>query len=338
MLRDARYPRRRPADRRTALLAVGRGDEAADARVRALAADVYWIRAIQHYGGERLAQAPAEQLRPAVSAPRPHDVARSVFHDRLPLRRDFPQRAVSRRTRAARSGDRAAREGDRGAAARSGSPTTTSRSSITGTCATPRPRPTGFSAPPSSPTRRTGCSRWRPAMLTPASDRASARLLWGRSAPGDQELAAADRRTRACGSSTRSMQIDQLQQIVSQFPPSPGERYSWELLIRRRRAQGHSRRSRRRAVPDRSVHRPRRRRSRLGAATHAARSGPQAPVMPPVTDAVRPDRPRADRTGRSAASSTSASTACRAAPRSSARDRSARRAATCCAGSTTCRC
>ena len=44
----------------------------------ALWADVYWIRAIQHYGGERLNERRAAELRAPVPAPRSDDDARSV--------------------------------------------------------------------------------------------------------------------------------------------------------------------------------------------------------------------------------------------------------------------
>ena len=61
----------------------------------ALAADVYWIRAIQHYGGDRLSTHAADaQLRAAVSAARPDDDARSVLQHRLSLRRDLPERSA----------------------------------------------------------------------------------------------------------------------------------------------------------------------------------------------------------------------------------------------------
>jgi len=76
-----------------------------------------------------------------------------------------------------------------------------------------------------------------PAMLNAGGDRASARLLWGNLLQGDQEWLrrTAARRLRQLDALDA---IDQLQQIVSRFPPSPGERYSWELLIRRRVLRG----------------------------------------------------------------------------------------------------
>ena len=82
---------------------------------RALAADVYWIRAMQHYGGTRTpAGAPATRrhvttlLYPLLDL---DDVARSALQHRLPLRRGLPRGGRTRRRRPSRPGDRAPREG-----------------------------------------------------------------------------------------------------------------------------------------------------------------------------------------------------------------------------------
>jgi tetratricopeptide (TPR) repeat protein len=72
-----------------------------------------------------------------------------------------------------------------------------------------------------------------PAMLNAGGDRASARLLWGNLLQADQEWMrrTAARRLRQLDALDA---IDQLQGIVNRFPPASGERFSWESLIRRR--------------------------------------------------------------------------------------------------------
>jgi len=69
-------------------------------------------------------------------------------------------------------------------------------------------------------------------MLTAGNDRASARILWTQILASDQEWL---RKTAA-----RSLQqldtldvIDQLQAVVRRFPPPPGAPYSWDDYVRR---------------------------------------------------------------------------------------------------------
>ena len=102
-VRDRAYPRERAAEPGAALRPVaGRRSRRIALSFDALAADVYWIRAIQHYGGDRLSRDGRRQIRAAVSAARPDDDARSVLHDRLPVRRDLPERSAIRAGRAGR--------------------------------------------------------------------------------------------------------------------------------------------------------------------------------------------------------------------------------------------
>ena len=118
-----------------AVAAVGPRSRAAGARLRHLVADVYWMRAVVYFGGKRRAEhARRQELRPAVSAARPRDVARSAFQGGLPLRRDLPGRAPTRRAGPAGSGDRAAGDAASSAIRRAGSTCTTSASSTTGGC------------------------------------------------------------------------------------------------------------------------------------------------------------------------------------------------------------
>lgn len=74
-------------------------------------------------------------------------------------------------------------------------------------------------------------------MLNAGGDRSSARLIWSRMLDADQEwlrrLAA--RRLRQLDALD---QIDILQPLVARYPPPPGERYSWERLVRGRVLRG----------------------------------------------------------------------------------------------------
>ena len=75
----------------------------------AVLADVYWIRALQHYRSRAAEASRATAVRSAVSAARPRDDARSAIYGRLPVRRHLSRRAASRWRGPARPGDRAAR-------------------------------------------------------------------------------------------------------------------------------------------------------------------------------------------------------------------------------------
>ena len=74
-------------------------------------------------------------------------------------------------------------------------------------------------------------------MLNAGGDRSSARLIWSRMLEADQEwlqrLAA--RRLRQLDALD---QIDLLQPLVARAPPAPGERYGWERLVRARLLRG----------------------------------------------------------------------------------------------------
>ena len=70
-------------------------------------------------------------------------------------------------------------------------------------------------------------------MLSASNDRASARFLWNQILQSDEEWLQK--------TATRSLMqldaldlIDQLEAVARRFPPAPGETYSWEALIRRR--------------------------------------------------------------------------------------------------------
>ena len=89
--RDRVYGEPAPGD---SVLYVRSGEACAGCRssFTPLVADVYWVRAVQYYGGTRLSQSRDQALRPAVPAARHHDVARPAVQHRLPLRIDLPRR------------------------------------------------------------------------------------------------------------------------------------------------------------------------------------------------------------------------------------------------------
>ena len=186
----------------------------AGARVTtALAADIYWIRAIQHFGGERLDAdgRTGARLRAALSAARSDDDARSVLQHRLPLRRHLPRRAVSGRPGPARPGGRAAAKGDRRAADRSGSTCRTSASSTTGTCATTRRPRDWFQRAAAAARRADWLQPLAASTLAEGGHRATARVMWQQLAKPNEPWLRQHRRAQPARSSTRSTQIDALQ-------------------------------------------------------------------------------------------------------------------------------
>ena len=70
------------------------------------------------------------------------------------------------------------------------------------------------------------------AMLTQGADRTSARFIWRQMLAADQEWLR-NRALRGLQQIDALDQIDQLEAVVHKFPPLPGERYSWFNLIRR---------------------------------------------------------------------------------------------------------
>ena len=235
MLRDAKYPR---GVRQTAGLLYVQSGEALkrlSLEFESLAADVYWIRAIQHYGGERLATGPRnyDLLYPLLDLTTSLDPYFSIAYrfgaiflsEQYPGGPGRPDQAIKLLEKGIKAQPtkwqyyhdiafvhywhnrdfRAAAEWFQRAADQPGAP------------------------------------NWLqplvPAMLNAGGDRSSARLLWGNLLQSDQEWLrrTAARRLRQLDALDG---IDQLQAYVSANPPAPGERYSWELLIRRRLLAG----------------------------------------------------------------------------------------------------
>jgi tetratricopeptide (TPR) repeat protein len=231
-LRDARHPR--GVRETSGLLYVQSG--AAMKRLalefEALAADVYWIRAIQHYGGERLKQ----------DRPRSYDLLNPLLDLTTSLDPYF--------TVAYRFGAIFLSEQYPGGPGR---PDQAIALLQKGIAVQPtkwqyyhdiafvhywhmrdfRTAADWFQRAANQP----GAPNWLqalvPAMLNAGGDRSSARLLWGNLLQADQEWMrrAAARRLRQLDALDA---IDQLQGIVNRFPPPAGERFSWESLIRRR--------------------------------------------------------------------------------------------------------
>jgi tetratricopeptide (TPR) repeat protein len=232
VLRDARHPR--GVRETSGLLYVQSGPviKRLALEFEALAADIYWIRAIQHYGGERLAR----------DRPRNYDLLNPLLDLTTSLDPYF--------TVAYRFGAIFLSEQFPGGPGR---PDQAIALLQKGVAVQPtkwqyyhdiafvhywhmrdfRAAAEWFQRAANQP----GAPNWLqplvPAMLNAGGDRASARLLWGNLLQADQDWMrrTAARRLRQLDALDA---VDQLQGLVNRFPPPPGERFSWEWLIRRR--------------------------------------------------------------------------------------------------------
>ena len=194
-----------------ALRAVARGRASGwRCRIDSLLADVYWIRAVQHYGGTKLVAA----IRTS---------SYDLLYPLLDLTTSLdPQFNVAYRFGAiflaepppggpgpAGPGDRAAREGPAGAAAALGVRAGRSASSTTGGSATTRRRPTGSTRGAEIP----GAPDWMAplAAVTLAAGRQPRRR---RGSCGSRSLAAAPTRTGSATQAQRRLQqLDAMDQI-----------------------------------------------------------------------------------------------------------------------------
>ena len=197
-----------------------------------LAADVYWIRAIQHYGGERLRQ----------GQPRNYDLLYPLLDVTTALDPYF--------SIAYRFGAIFLSEPYPGGPGRPDQAVALLRKGISA-------QPTKwqyyhdiafvhywhlrdyqaaaqwFQRAADQPNAPNWLQPLVAAMLNAAGDRASARLLWGNLLKAEEDWL---RRTAA----RRLRQLDALdgidhwQSIVERFPPAPGEGFSWLSLVRRR--------------------------------------------------------------------------------------------------------
>jgi hypothetical protein len=198
----------------------------------ALAADLYWIRAIQHYGGDRLSRTRErkyELLAPLLDLTTTLDPYFTIAYrfgaiflsEAPPGGPGRPDQAIEllRKGIAAQPGKwqyfhdiafvhywhrrdvRTAAEWFRRAAAQPDAPNWL------------QPLAAGI--------------------LTAGNDRASARFLWNEILKSEEKWLR-DNAARSLGQLDTLDLIDQLQPIVHRYPPAPGGTYSWDALVRRR--------------------------------------------------------------------------------------------------------
>ena len=163
------------------------------------------------------------QLRAALPAARSDDDARSVLHDRVPLRRHLSERSGSRWARAARSGgSRCSRKGIARTASKVAVPPRHRASCTTGTL---RDYQAAASLVPARRSDQPNAPNWlqplAASMLTTGNDRAAARFLWQQILQSDQEWL---RRTaeRACFSSTRWTSSIEIHAFIRRYPAPAG--------------------------------------------------------------------------------------------------------------------
>ena len=161
--------------------------------------------ALRRRAPEAAAGAP---LRPAVSAARSGDDARSAVYRRVSVRRDLSGRAAPRRGGAARPGDRAPEERASRSTRTSGTTTTTSDSSITGTSTTIRSAADWFGRGGNLPGAPFWLKTYAAVMLTRGGDRQASRVMWtqiGQNEESDwlRQTGAAAARAARCARSDR---------------------------------------------------------------------------------------------------------------------------------------
>ena len=233
--RDAAYPR---GVRETAVLYVRSGPAMRRLALEfdALAADVYWIRAIQHYGGERLAKGRA----------RNYDLLHPLLDIATSLDPYF--------TIAYRFGAIFLSEGYPGGPGRPDQAIALLRKGI---AAQPDKwqyyhdiafvqywHLTDYKAAAEwfqKASERPGAPNWLaplvPAMLNAGGDRSSARLLWEQILKSDQAWLRSSA-ARALRQLDALDVIDQLELRIQQVRLAPGEQYTWQLLVRRQVVPG----------------------------------------------------------------------------------------------------
>ena len=198
----------------------------------ALAADVYWIRALQHYGGTRLSAGPKTYTLPRAALVDDRH-ARSTVQSRLPVRRDLSLRSAARWSRPARSGHSAARARYRGPP---GAVALHAGHRLHLLLAPERlqaRRRLVREEAPGSRTRRGGCGRWPPTRWRSAAIAAASRALWTALAEsGDNDWLIKDARRRLQQLDALDA-VDTLTTVVERYRAAGGARpYSWEALVR----------------------------------------------------------------------------------------------------------
>ncbi len=198
----------------------------------ALAADVYWIRAIQHYGGDRLS--PSRERKFELLAP--------LLDLTTTLDPYF--------TIAYRFGAIFLSEAPPGGPGRSDLAISLLEKGLT---AQPgkwqyfhdiafvnywhrrdlKAAATWFQRAAEQPNSPNWLPPLAAGILTAGNDRASARLLWNEILKSDEKWLR-DNAARSLRQLDTLDLIDQLQAVVQRYPPAPGEPYSLETLVRRR--------------------------------------------------------------------------------------------------------
>ena len=209
-LREERYPDRPQRPTQSLYVTSGTDRRRLTTATTRLAADLYWIRAIQYYGDAKLKLAPeysasggdgpvaGDGYPTAVSAARPDHHARSAVQHRVSVWRDFSRRAASRRRRAGRIWPLRCSKRVCAIDPISGSTCRTSGSCTTGGGTTTRRPPSGSTGPARCQARPGSCGRWRP-------------RRWPRAATGVV--------ARRCGSRFRAIGRDRL---AEEATPSAG--------------------------------------------------------------------------------------------------------------------
>jgi tetratricopeptide (TPR) repeat protein len=230
--RDRWYPRDRQAEERILYIPSGAALKRLTLSFDALAADVYWIRAIQHYGGDRLAAQQAGEkyklLYPLLDLTTTLDPYFNIAYrfgaiflgERPPGGPGRPDQSVALLRKALVAMPQKWqyyhdigfvyywRLRDYNAAAQ-----WFQRAAM-------QPKAPNWLAPLAA------------AMLTHGQDRAAARFMWEQIRNSEEPWL---RRSaeRALLQLQALDQIDQLEAAVRRFPPPPGERHSWAALIRK---------------------------------------------------------------------------------------------------------
>jgi hypothetical protein len=230
--RDHAYPREVLVPERTLYLSSGRALQRLALEFDALASDIYWIRAIQHYGGERLTKdRPRDYslLYPLLDITTSLDPFFTIAYrfGAIFLSEEYPggpgrpdqaiallEKGIARQpTKWQYYHDLAFvhfwHHRDYKAAA------------------------SWFQRASTQPEAPNWLQPLSAAMLDAGGDRASARLLWRQMLQSDEEWMrhTAARRLQQLDALDH---VDQLEAIVNRFPPEAGQPYSWGLLVKRR--------------------------------------------------------------------------------------------------------
>jgi tetratricopeptide (TPR) repeat protein len=229
--RDRMYSERRQQVTRILYVESGHALKRLTLDFDALAADVYWIRAIQHYGGDRLnpnRETKYELLFPLLDHATTLDPYFTIAYrfGAFFLSEKYPG-GPGRADQAI-------------ALLKKGLATQPQKWQYYHDIAfvhywqlrDPKTAAAWFQRAAEQPNAPTWLTPVAASMLGAGGDRAAARFLWRQLLQSDEEWM-----RRNAGRSLMQLDaldaIDQLGQIVRRYPPPPGETYSWEGLVRR---------------------------------------------------------------------------------------------------------